>query len=1675
MDTATSSGEMETAKTTTITTNMMSTGRRKQELSLFIPQALNIGQIRVRDNKKRKRTTAKMTTKRLMTTKSIVSVLVLTFMLQLFMQTSIGAQAIKLPSFLSWIQPASQSQAASKSQSQQQQSLNSLTIPTQQHSLIHKHHLFGTQNVASSAAANSAAVQQQQDNEPMLVSASNLPEAKTQQPASGLRRPFQSMLLLAPSKHNHLFSALPKTLFGRLLSSSSSSTNPSSSVPTLSSTTPPSQTGAIPSLAMPTIAWSGPQKSANQQPMAGPYPNPTIAKFAQEQQQQQQAIAFNLNQYRQQLQLQQQQQQYQMQHHQKQPQQPHLGQLSINLPKKHALGLGESDEFMIVDASGAQHLGLEQMSNQDQLVQKPTFEQQHNYNHRQQQQQQQQQPPRKDYQEMPAIVITDQELEQQPRPVSSTSASNTSQATESGAIPQAQDSSNSAQISLEASKSNNSSELQIDSSSLMNATQATVLNGSAESGTKENATKGDSESLAQAEIEVAPSQQSAVSSSLLNQTVADNDKLRLAGENSRNHSMSGTNVLTTLISDELSKLKQEPETLNKTLSSMSQPLVALFLQDAGSLAVMRSNSNENSSSRNIDIQKTSTGNNNLQLFTANRDQIQQTPSQPQAQAATLENSSDNGDLESSAAAIIVSSPADGDSGNSIENSRALGDQLSGLSDEQIESFIIGPYKGLTSDSLHSQAQQILPTEQHHQFRDLPSSGSNSPAQFLANFQAQQMRPQHNHQAHFSVRPPQQSHVGLGMSSMASNLIQQAKSLIHLPFAHLATSQMATNHIPAVFRGQQQQISMSTSPQLIGGERFLLNRPDMMIDQSSSPPSSFNMQQAIYNGSPLEQPLAGVQMMRQVQGNHRYRHQQQQQQHQHRRPFYRQQQSAARPPSFAKNAPTYPSLSNNNQQPMFGQNSATNLKPIHETQQFGIQHNNGPIQQSRYFIRPAGAKQQQQQPQTAELSNVQSVDEKQASSKLRVPYFGENPTQQMQQHSMNRESVQLGAPNKFDSFDNSSSNVVNNDDDNNLQPQQQQQHLTVEGRQKVGKSHPLNDLATSRQAVQQSDFHFVVNHGGQVGFQPTPSVLLEQQQPINDAKQQQVNVQTKFKSGLYQIDPPKLADGANAEEQQQQEHVAIPDGESDSPAEEDEQQRQYLSAEQQTDQQRHLLAGSEPQGSQDVEDEDSEAQQHTDTRENESSSGAQDFARQVGATIGVGANNKTKKGQVFNEPIVPAGEQQEAKRASGNQRSRGKNLTQMKKLKHTQDITLYDFEVPQRQQQQQASSNQLPKQIAQPVSYLDTQVYTIPYTINVPQPALAENNRQVYRNTPSVSASYQTTSLQHPAPRHHRPHQQQPAFNPYSQIGRFPLFYLPPPPPSQPHPQALHEMVAPLNQQQQQPQYQTSQYQHLVQHTVGNIAAQTAPRPLHSDFGGQLSNQWPTLQQSFNPVPALAVQSISSNQDQQQGIIGQNRSASDEQLVQLTNSFEPTGAQVSGINNKQHYFHYQPVASLNHANQEQQHVATSLQENGARQLTNTEQAPVYEFPVSATQGPIEQQQQQAQLSQATESSQLNDFTSPDANRDSSANNPATAIVTTNDESAAVRENGDVPSLTSQRQNDRQEQNIASDIEPEREQQQLQLVSQPSNQISSPSAFCADRAPGLYADVSQRCKVSVLPRL
>lgn len=1485
----------------------------------------------------------------------------------------------------------------------------------------------------------------------MLVSASTSPEAKQQHAtANSFRKPFQSILLLAPSKHNHLFSALPKTLFGRLLSSSPPASTSSSTTPsTISSNLAKGKSNlALPNIAGPTSqlshpAWTGSSRDLEQ---------------------------LGLQHLDQLL-------RHQIQHQQNYLTQQQIRHLPISLPKKHALGLGESDEFMIVDPSANQMTG-EQMSNQDQYTQSSALQYHTRYLQQQQHlQQQQQQPAKEEYQEIPAIVISDQEQEQHSRPVASPAPFNTSQMAQSH-LTQAQDLSNYAQLSLEFNKNNSSSEPQIDPSRLMNGTQPTAISNSERESAlkeKENGRKSGQESATQVtaepEVEVSPSQQSTISSSS-NLTVSDNDANNMKSSSGDN-SNSSSNVLTTLISDELGKLKQEPEVLNKTLSSMSQPVVALFLDGSGGF-------NYENTSRNGNSDKQATPNDQeYQQQQVAKQQVAPSPS-------TLENGSENGDLDSSAAAIIVS-PA-GDAGSSMDDSRALGDQLAALSDEQIESFIIGPYKGLTSDNV----QQMSPSEHHHQFRD-PTS---SPQQLLANFQAtqQQLRTAQPQQLHF-LRP-QQSHVGLGMSSMASNLIQQAKSLIHLPFAHLASNQMATtNHIPTMFRGQPKYPHSMVSMSASGGRHLLGARPDGMIDQSSSP-STFHMPKGtplapalkpLYEGSLSKQQAAlvggGVQMMPQEQGNYRY-HQRQQQ---NRRPSYNKHQNVnVWSPNSATNAL---GLSTGNPM-LYGQNSATSsLKPIQQQQQpFGMQHNGV----SRYFVRRPGANTKQLQAGNL----VQSVEEKQ--SKSSVPYFVENPNparQQQQQHPMDRELVQLGASqsNKFGLDDNSTNN-------NNLQYQTTEPNAR---QQQVGaKSHPLNDIAaSSRQTVQQNDFHFVVNHGGQgdagqVGLQPTPSVFFEQQQQQQQRQQQHPaneasSGQSKFKSGLYQIDPPRLtADGSS---QEQQEHVSIPDGESESAADEDEQQQQHLSAEQQTDQQRHLLAGSEPQSSQDIEEEDSEQQESDTMRDSNDNSIAQDFARQVGATIGVGtARNKTRKGLVFSEPIN-GGELASRQRNQEYQRPRGKNLTQIKKLKHTQDITLYDFEVPQRQQQQASNSQQ--KQVAQQVNYLDTQVYTIPYTLSVQ--SQAGNGAPVYSATPSVSASYQTTSFHQPAAPSLKQHQPrpQPPFSPYTQIGRFPLPYFPPPAPQAAPPQTLREIVAPAQQkQQQQPQYLASNHQ--VQHIANNMPLisheQTALRAQNQDFG---DNSWRSNQ-------ALAAH-------QNQGLMRQQSPTNRDQLHLTTNSFEQA-AQISGNNNRQHYFHYQPVASLNQAlNQEQQQQQNSLQANGVGQLSSEQ--PVYDYPTASTQMPTEQQQfmlaishqadqatpngaslfssnfirlpqqqqpQQVALNQATEVNQINEITSPNvSHQDSRTETPESLgqVATASSSGPSVaKETEAQKASTSQRQNEGREQSINGEIEsrePEREQPQLVSQSSSSGQISSPSAFCADRAPGLYADESQRCKVSL----
>lgn len=1295
----------------------------------------------------------------------------------LLFQFNQPAEAIRLPSFLSWIQANSQ-------QTGQQQ--------------VHQ-------------------MQQVGDGESMMASASSGFEqnAAKQQQVSPLRKPFQSISLIG--KHNHLFSALPKTIFGRLLSSG---------------------TAATPTQASPPLGW----------PAAGlAYQMAQIAVEEQMQLQRDQQHRLSNQRANQFVGRQFGGSSFKPHPIGQSPQSAPLVQLHKQQPvaqnrpsagpesgsKKHALGLGENDDFL--------------------LIEQPVDQQQaeHPYGQPKQMQSEQQ------FQEVPAVLISS-EHEQSDQHQEEASASLVRHEAANAAIEQS-----------EQQPINGTSNEQLISGAPVNATTESVAQ------LVENA----AQLLEATNATVAPSSDS------------NND--------------TESSVLSSLISAELQKLKEDPE-LNKTnLTPKPSELAELFLEPIQQVEPQQRQQQQ----RQVEEEAQKQMERSRSVF----GERQNSASSTLAPSVSLE----AGGLESAAQAVVVEPQP------SVSVSPGEG---VAAPDESMDSFIIGPYKGLTSEQRGGGGG--ADDEASGQFREA--------ADLLAKFQMQQQQ-----RSYWMNQQPQ----SVGMSGMASNLIQQAKNLIHLPFVHLAANQQHQQQ-------QQQHRSNSHPPAQFGGQQLQSFREPLM-DQQSAPSTSFNLEPpAMLNGN-----------------NYRLLSQQH---------FERQQ--------------TWPASGKATT------NVGAKRPPF-----------NSPPQSNRYFLR-------QQKPSS-------------------VAYFVEQPGGQQPLVGANFERLTQLQPRPFERpF------VAQPDHDfhfnaNLYSPE-------------VKKGHPLNELTMQQQQVgqpttRQSNFQLLVNHGN---FKP--SAYFSEQNSMQHQHQQQrpqieltSNKNNKFKSGFYQIEPPKLVSEANQsagaaqpqlEEQQQvvQESEQSPDSE--------EQQQVSEQADRQAEQQQQQSGESD------------------EADEPEEQSGDSD--QQV-------ASNGTRKGLVFNEPLANV------------EGASGKNLSQVKELKFSQDVSLYDIERP-------ASDNQLTAASAlesahhqpasatptSPISFLDTQVYTVPYTMSV-QPSGRTTLTAGYPNEPTVNRFAMRKPQYHH--QHHNQQQQQhfqrrPTQAAFNQIARFPLPYLAPP---APQPREAWPASA------QQTRFaSTSQ--------LPDLSASAPPvfRSIYQDFNSGLQQIEPPgassaiawRPQQLSSIPAVNLQS-----------------GSGEENAQAELRFEPAaGSGKQQPNNRQHYFHYlplstptsapitspspasspQPSEEANGQQQQQFMLAIKHQADPAAPEGAALFASNFLAPASFQQQLQNQQVATAEPSVGTDVSQLGS----DLNQNQQTQSSQQVEPTREPESFLAAPSSTPPSSSPTRNpedaDEDQKEAAGTSSAPNEPTEQ-----ESKGPVSSPSAFCADRAPGLYADESQRCKVSRFPNI
>ena len=1481
-----------------------------------------------------------------------------------------GAQALKLPSFLSWIQPQPQPQQQSQLQQPQSQKLA---------------------GAASSQAAGQLRLQslQRPSDDPMSTSASNFDASRAQQQAhvSPLRKPFQSMLMLPAKSHQmQLFSALPKSLFGRLLSAGSQG-----------STTAASAATTAASSAGPPLSWS-----------AHDYPALVAAMHQQQAQlvrgqRQHQAELQQPHQHHQ-LQQQQQQQQFrktqgQFNGFQLQQVQPQFQQQQqarhLEQAKKHALGFGESDDFLVVEMPNVGEQNEHPYEQQQEPQTAASLHQGMDSAARMQQKQVE------EYREVPTIVVADEEPLAQ-RPLNSSAELDASRNESSAAT----------QIALNGGK--------LTDSSRFDANETSSNESAARKPEPAIPTRGREQKALEADMahgEEAGSQQHQPTGS--NLTTSDQDQWH--------ESNSSSQTLASMINDELMKLR--PDSLNKSSDSpvgQSPGVSALGSQQ----------------------QQQADGASATGKAPQSDGQVMLAAGRPLSTSAQLE-SSESGRLESSAAAFIVAP-------NEAASQAAFGGQLEPSSDEQIESFIIGPYKGLTSDNL----AQLAESDQFQLQRQQQAGRFQVAVNMELPRQSQQQQQQQQHQTH-----------GLGMSSVASNLFQQAKSLIQLPFVHMASS------------GPREQKSVAARPREPLAELSSAVAPFALAGHPGGSGAAAAASSAVNN----------LQQEQVAKTNYRLRQQtlfatQQQQQ-----------QSVWPPATLDERLPSK------------GATAAGGAVRALAGQQASLLRNS-----DRYFLRPtpqSGQAQQsgkQQQPIGANNNfnfegQTRQLDLRQPQLKSNVPYFADAS---QQRPPMSRESQLAAGAYQPAAAQRPQAELPARD--NGLRADQLQP-IGSAAELSARQGHPLNNLpihqrqreqAAVQPAVQQTGFQLVVNHGDSSraahseqqrnGETRAAAVHLQQQQQ----QQQQHNrpelsrQRRKFKSGLYQIEPPKLATDSNPSEQQQQQLVEVQESEA-------EEEQQMLKQEPESD------------------DDDEVEQQATESPE--ANEAAKDLVRQVGSSIEV-SGNKTLRGRVFNEPISSAGSV--GARTSASSPDAGLDSSQVKSLKLSQDITLYDLEVPHREQQfadaqrlaeQSASANQ------QPISYLDTQVYTLPYTISMQPDGRAQLSPQQMPVTNYMFQSYQ---------QHQQPlasalqHQQNHA--------RFAQHY------------AAPSGVQPGGAS----SFRAAQDGGLVGSQADKSGLPRDHRAQHSFLRTIFHELIPTAGPRTRPrlvqpakVPLSVVQTI-GEQTPEPPVAQIN-------LDDVTFADTPSAL---GQPDRQHYFHYQPVATVAQAQRSQLNLRDQRPAAGElmRQRPIPTEQSAYEL---ATRAPVSSQQQYmlavqhgghpatpngAALFSSSASiggSQLpvlqtQQLQRPGASGQSSwpghATKPATPSLDITMPLKAVT--SDVPSAASPLEGFQQkafrtstagsvgsESNTAADGTNQEEEEedynennqlqaaerrpankgpferarlqqspfdQAQPASKPqqsspvsNSQVpSSPSAFCADRAPGLYADETQRCKVS-----
>lgn len=991
---------------------------------------------------------------------------------------------------------------------------------------------------------------------------------------------------------------------------------------------------------------------------------------------------------------------------------------------------------------------------------------------------------------------------------------------------------------------------------------------------------------------------------------ADSKLIGQQPTNRSNSSSPNSSPLSNLIGDELTRLRQQqPDELN----SMGEPLLALLMENQP---------NNSSSARQ--------------------------PVDGEQQPA--ESGPESGRSESAASAVVVAGPpspppppppndqelrASGAGADNHEFESVADEDSAILDGEQMENFILGPFKGLTSDGLV-----------HHNQR----------------------------QPQVFERIQRQPSAGVGMSAMASNLLQQAKSLIQLPFTNSPTIHTAAG------RQRQQQQTMTNEANReprVAGQHLFRGR------QSSSSAAAANHlrpnQEQLLGEATSPAPFSFIPAALTTNNN-----------------YHRQQLPFRMPPTWQ-------------QQMMMMPNHATQHNNNNQLQQRDRPKN--PFGFNRYFLMPSSTMtlpvgHLRQHQQAAHHPFVQPPQPQQANAK-NVPYFVNNEKQQQQQPEP--------------------PNHVGAAIDGGGQQQQQ--------RPRVGENH--NSVQANRENQAATGFQLAIEHQSTGGSGSGNSIgQLEQ-------------ARKKFKSGLYQIEPPRLA-AAGGQSRRQQQQVAAGDELQQTKEEpEDEQQSTVDDTDDDNEQPQQASSSSGA----------AEKQQQQQQQQPAATVAGGFAAKQVAASIGFSTNdnnsttaNKTHRGKVFNEPIsdlipksVGREKTSQASPPSGPL-SRGQNVaSQTRQLKHSEEVTLYEFDSPAKPEEAPPQRAAVPVAVApqfhhpqqqqQQQQLLETQVFTVPYTITMEPngrpahyaaaPSMRGNirpnsNNFIHHREPPFAHSFISNTWAHPSAASAAAHGY------FSSGQRAPLRYLAPP------------GVEPAR----QAQIFKSVFQDAQQLAAGSTAQQ------------QRALDW------TNQVASPALRSVSTlallpQQQQQQ---------------------------------QQHYFHYQPLP---------------VQQQGRRPLQQSQQQQqvIYELANQLIVGQAQQQQQQQQFAVAIEhgadQSGGSVFTSNQQSVEQPAGNnreqqqaaATTQLPSTTTETAATTTKS--PATTSpataqptESQRNEPTTSFASSAREEEEDdddttqklanlRSVSISQQPPEQeqerpIRSASVFCANRAPGLYADEAQKCK-------